>query len=209
MKWKWKKLLIKIAIGILTAMILTVGTWNAATKHSNNEEQVKIIEKHEESNQSYIISKESVMSKLKSKSQIVSMEQEINKKDVEVDDGFTGERHTELTMHGTYKVGLNTKDIEIDYIEQNTGTVYVELGEPVLISLDIPYNHIQFKKTQGFFRMAASEEEQKNFYKASKKNIEVELMKNKEVLKTANAKNKEVIKDILMQIEGINYIVFK
>ncbi|MFA1509921.1 DUF4230 domain-containing protein [Priestia aryabhattai] len=208
MKWKWKILLIKIAIGFILAASLISATAYTVNKHNTNE-QVKIIEKHEEDNKSYIISKETVMSKLKTKSQIVSMEQEINKKDVEVDDGFTGERHTELKMHGTYKVGLNTKDIEIDYIEQNTGTVYIELGKPVLISLDIPYDEIEFKKTHGFFRMAASEGEQKNFYKASKKNIEIELMKNNEVLKTANAKNKEVIKDILMQIDGINYIVFK
>jgi hypothetical protein len=177
---------------------------------NNPVQPIRIIQQHEQiADSKYIISEEAIMSKLKAKSQVVSMERTINKKDTFVDDNLLGERKTELTVKGTYKFGLNTNDIQVQHIDNQNGIVYIKLGKPVLISLDIPYDQIQFDKTQGFFRLAMDEKEEKQFYKAVHKNIESELSKDKEILKTADLMNKDVVENILKLIPNIKNIVFQ
>jgi hypothetical protein len=206
LKWTFKKYLIKALLAI-AALFIAINTYKAVMKPI---QLVKIIQHHEQiADSKYIISEEMVMSKLKVKSQIVSMEQTLEKTDTFVDDGLLGERHTELTVNGTYKMGLNTKDIQVQHIDNQNGIVYIKLGKPVLISLDIPYDQIQFDKTQGFFRLAMDEKEEKQFYKAVHKNIETELTKDKEILKTADLMNKDVVENILKLIPEIKSIVFQ
>jgi hypothetical protein len=205
LKWKFKKYLIKALISI-AALFIAINTYKAVMKPI---QPIKIIQQHEQiADSKYIISEEMVMSKLKSKSQIVSMEQTLHKTDTIVDDSLLGQRKTELTLKGTYKMGLNTKDIQVQHIDNQNGIVYIKLGKPVLISLDIPYDQIKFDKTQGFFRLALDEKEEKQFYKAVHKNIESELNKDKEVLKTADLMNRDVIMDLLKMIPDIKSVVF-
>jgi hypothetical protein len=205
LKWTFKKHLIK-ALLTIAVLFIAINTYKAVTKPI---EQIRIVQQHEQiANSEYIISEEAVMSKLKAKSQIVSLQQELTKTDTFVDDSLLGQRKTELNVKGKYIFGLNTKDIEIQHIDNNTGTVYIKLGTPVLISLDIPFDQIQFDKTQGWFRLSMSDEEEKKFYKAVVKNIETELMKDKEVLKTADLMNKNVVENILKIIPDIKNVVF-
>jgi hypothetical protein len=206
LKWTFKKYLIKALLAI-AALFIAINTYKAVIKPI---QPVKIIQQHEQiADSKYIISEEMIMSKLKSKSQIVSMEQTLRKTDTFVDDSLLGERKTELTVNGTYKMGLNTKDIEIRHIDSQNGIVYIKLGKPVLISLDIPYDQVEFDKKQGFFRLAIDEKEQKNFYKSVDKNIERELINDKELLKVADSMNRDVIMDLLNGLPEIKNVVFE
>jgi hypothetical protein len=206
LKWTLRKYLIK-ALLVIAALFIAINTYKAVMKPI---QPVKIIQQHEQiADSKYIISEEMIMSKLKSKSQIVSMEQTLHKTDTFIDDSLLGERHTELTVNGTYKMGLNTKDIEIKHIDSQNGIVYIKLGKPVLISLDIPYDQVEFDKKQGFFRLAMDEKEQKNFYKSVDKNIERELIKDKELLKVADSMNRDVIMDLLNGLPEIKNVVFE
>ena len=206
MRWVFKRYLLKILITIL-ALYIAINTVRAFIQPV---QPIKIIKQNQQiADSKYIISEQMIMSKLKSKSQIVSLEQQLDKKDTFVDENFFGKRATQLKLHGTYKLGLNTKDIEIKHIDSNIGMVCIKLGQPALISLDIPYNEIEFNKSQGFLRLAMDEKEEKNFYKAAKKNIEFELMKDKELMKIADSMNKDVVENILKLIPEIKSIVFE
>lgn len=207
MKLQLKMALIATFIGILLLNIALTYKANFAPQ-----EAYKIVKQEQTqiSSSEYIISEELVMSKLQSKSQIVSLQQELNTKETMVDENWAGlERHTELSINGTYKMGLETKDIIIKHIDQGTGTVFIRLPEPVLINLNVPYDQIEFDKSKGFLRLAMDEAEEKKFYKASVKQIEKELIEDKELMKLANTYNQQVIKDILMLIPEINQIVFE
>ena len=137
------------------------------------------------------------------------MQQDINKKDTYVDETWAGERHTKLKVHGTYKMGLNTKDIEIKHIDSQNGIVYLHIGKPVLISMDIPFDQVEFEKTKGWLRLSMDETEQKKFYKAAEKHMITELMKDKEVMKQADLRNKDVIMDLLKMLPEIKSVVFQ
>ena len=207
LKPQFKKFLIAACLGIL-ALNIAVGI-----KYITNQQPVeayKYIEKHEALESSeYTISEEMVMSKLKARSQIVSLEQSIAKKDVNVDKGLLGERHTELTLKGKYKIGLETKNIKVRDIDSDNGAIYVQLPDPTLISLDIPLDQVSFDKTSGWLRMALDENEEKKFFKAAKKNVELELMKDEEVISQANLNNQRVVEEILRLIPQIKTVVFE
>lgn len=206
--WKIKRILLKVAITLLSLIMLTV----AVKSFYNPQPAIKIYQAHEQISNTeteYIVSKEMIMNKLKSKSQIVSMQQNLNKTDTLVDENWLGERQTELTIKGTYKMGIETKDIHINHIDTSTGIVYLKLPQPILISLEIPFDQIQFDKTQGFFRLSANVDEQKTFYKAVHKNIEKELLADKEVLKLADSYNRDAVEDILRLIPNVKAIIFE
>lgn len=207
MKLKFTKFLLAAFIGLLALNIALTYKANFAPQQA-----YKVIEQEQTklSSSEYIISEELVMSKLQSKSQIVSLQQELDTKETMVDENWAGiERYTELNIRGTYKMGLETKDIVIKHIDQGTGTVFIKLPEPVLINLNVPYDQIEFDKSKGWLRLSMNEEEEKKFYKASVKQIEKELIEDKELMKLANTYNQQVIKDILMLIPEINQIVFE
>jgi hypothetical protein len=176
----------------------------------NPVQPIKIIKPNEQIAESkYIISEEMIMSKLKSKSQIVSLQQDLSKKDTYVDKNFFGERDTEITIHGNYKFGLETKGIQIKHIDNENGIIFLHIGKPSLISLDIPFDQIKFDKTQGWLRMSMDDKEEKTFYKAVHKNIEKELLSDKELMKQVDLHNKNVIMDLLKMIPDIKSVIFE
>jgi len=207
LKPRYYKFLLKALIGIVLSFTLLT-TYRAAT--SENEIAPTRIIQHDGqiSNSEYIISKELILGKLQSKSEIVSVEQEINKTDTKVDDGFFGTRSTEMNVSGTYKMGISVENIHITYIDNDSKTVYIELGKPELISLEIPYSEVDVEKVSGWLRLSMSEEETKNFYKTVHSNIKKEILNDKEIMSQANLNNQRVIKELIINLPGVEQIVF-
>jgi hypothetical protein len=203
-KWGFVKYLLIAIIAILAFNI-------AQNTLQRNIEPIKYVSQEESQikDSKYIISEAMIMSKLKMKSQIVSYQQDLHKKETHVDKDLLGERRTELVVNGTYKMGLNTKDIEVKHIDSEKGIAYIKLPKPTLLSLDLPYDKIEFDKKQGFFRLAMNEDEEKKFYKSIKNTIKKELSTDKEVLGQVHIFNKEVVRDILISNTNIQSIVFE
>lgn len=156
---------------------------------------------------STIVTKEMVLGKLKSLGQIVSMQQEFNDEYIDIDDGLFGERQTQLTLAGTYKMGMEIKDIEVVYIEGET--IHIELPETKLISLEIPYDQVDFDKVKGKLRRSMNEDEKKQFYQVAENNIRKEISKDKEIQNQAELHNKQVIEELLKELNGVKYVVFR
>ena len=156
---------------------------------------------------STIVTKETVLGKLKSLGQIVSMQQEFSKEYIDVDDSLFGERQTRFTLAGTYKMGLEIKDIEVVYIEGET--VHIALPKVKLISLEIPFDQIDIDKVKGKLRRKMDSDEEKRFYKVIEKNIRKEISSDKEIQNQANLHNKQVIENLLKELAGVEYVVFR
>jgi hypothetical protein len=206
LKPQFYRFLLKAALLIL-ALFIAFNTIRGVTQP---EQPIQIIKQHKQiADEHYIISEQMVMGKLQSKAQLVSMEQLISKTYTDVDDGFTGIRETELTMEVTYKLGFETKDIEVKHIDSENGIIYLKLPKPTMISLEIPYDQVEFEKESGWLRLAMDETEEKKFYKAAVKNVENEILKNKEIMKQADLHNKDVVEDILSMIPAVKSVVFE
>ncbi|MGD6876942.1 DUF4230 domain-containing protein [Bacillus infantis] len=206
MKFTYLKFLLKSLI-IAAAIFIALNTVKGYTSQSVH--PVKIVPKEELNETHYIINEQMILSKLQSKSEIVSMQQSIDQTYTDIDKGWSGNRHTEIHIKGTYKMGLDTSSIKINYIDNETGIVYLSLGKPKLVSLGIPFSGITFDKSQGFFRMAMNEQEEKQFYKAVEKNVRDELMSNKEILKQAELFNQEHVRELLSMLPMIKSVVFE
>lgn len=205
MRWTFKKFLIKAMLVILSLYL------SANIYHNYKQSKIKaeVIQPTEQiSSQKYIISEELIMGKLKAKSQIVSIEQSFNSKSTLVDDNWLGERETELKVKGNYKMGLNTNEIEVKHVDNTSGVVYIKLPDPVIISLQLPYDDIGIDKTKGFLRLSMNEDEEKNFYKSVEKEIRNKLNKDKEIHKQAVLHNHEVVKGLLNSV-GVNEVIFE
>jgi hypothetical protein len=205
MKWELKRFLLKAFIALF-AIYISVTTYKAYI----NPPQPRIIQQMEpQGKHEYIIDENIIKSKLQMKSQIVSLQQSFDKKSIYVDKNILGERDTQMKVHGTYQFGLNTKEIRIEHIDSQNGIIYVHLPNPVLINLDIPFNKIDFEKTSGWLRLSMSDTDKKNFYKATEKQIERDLIHDKELMKQADIFNQQNVKDILQLVPGVNDVVFK
>ncbi|MEW5569717.1 hypothetical protein [Rossellomorea marisflavi] len=135
-KIQYLKFLLRALI-LITALFIAIN----AIRGNGNQEPTKIVEQYEEVKEDhYIITKELIVSKLTSRSQMVSMEQDFIKSYTDVDKSIWGDRYTELTVKGKYILGLETKDIEVKHVDEERGIVYLKLGKPTLISLEIPYD---------------------------------------------------------------------
>lgn len=201
------RILPKLALGIVAFYIAFTTVYSVLHRRS---EPIKVIQADEMvTSDHYIVSKDFVLGKLQSKSQIVSFEQELkNITFTDVDESWAGNRHTEMTLQGTYKMGLATSDIHIKHIDSN-GVVYIELPEPILISLELPYDQIIIEKTQGWLRIGMNEEEKKSFYKLAEASIRNDIMSNKETLKQADAFNQAAVKEIVAMLPTIRGVVFE
>ena len=198
------KLTTKIKVVILITILLA--SLYLIYNPVNNKEN-KIIKYDVPKTESYIVTEEMVLSKLKSQAQIISMEQEFSNTYTHVDESWLGTRKTAFSLSGTYKVGLEVKDIQVKVYKD--GVLCLQLPKPKLISLEIPFDQIKVNKEQGFFRGEMDDEDKQSFYKVIEKDIRSEIGSNKELMKQADLYNQEVIKGILSDLAGINYIVFQ
>ena len=184
-------------------------------KEGKNEEPVRIIEKSEEVKQSaagYIITEEMILGKLTEELEEVSLKGKLDdneNKYIKVEDNWLGERHTQLNYSGTYKMGLDKNNIEVKHIDQSTGTVYLKLPKPILISLTLPYDQIDFEKTKGFLRLAMNEDEKKQYYKSVEKDIKHQLMNNKELIRQVDLLNKAHTMETLKELSGMKNVIFE
>lgn len=208
LKWKFKQLLVQFAILILALAIAAISYKVFFTPVPIEPIQIINAETLPTSSE-FIISKEFILGKLQFKSQIVSMEQELkNISFTHVDDSLFGQRHTELTLNGTYKMGLDTSGIEVTHIDKS-GIVYIDLPDPKLISLELPYDQIDIEKTKGWARLAMNEEELKNFYKAAETSIRNDILHNEQTLKQAELFNQEAVRGLIKKIPTVKSVVFQ
>lgn len=209
LNWKFKQLLLKFALGLMALFIL-VNTAKLFVPKPVDVELVKVFYEEQVSEKvKFIISEELVLSKLQSKSEIVSMQQKLSDTFTQVEDRLIGERHTELSVKGTYLMGMETKNIKIVHIDNETATIHIKLPKPKLISLDIPYDQVTFDKTKGWASLSMNEEEKKNFYKSVRHSIENELLSSEDVLRTADLYNQEAVRDIIKLLPVIKNVVFE
>lgn len=210
MKWTFKKFLLKAMLALL--ILYSSANWYHNFMSKN--EEPRIVQKAEEvknEKAEYIITKDVIYGKLTEVREEVSLKGNLDEYDneaIKIDKTWLGERHTQLRYAGTFKMGLDRHEVEIKHIDSESETVYIKMPDPILISLNLPYDQIDFKKTKGFARLAMSEEEKKNYYKVVEKDIIKELMKNKELMRKVDLLNKEHTREILSELK-IKHIVFE
>ena len=193
-------------IVLVSIIVISVVAYNPASKQEQSTPVVNVRAKSEANHK--ILTEEMVVKKLKSKSELVSMEQKFDESATDIDRGFFGTRETSLKLEGKYKLGVKTKDIDVRHVSAD-GTVYLKLPKPSIISLEIPYYNIDFEKESGLLRGKMSKEEEDKFYKDVEKHIRNTVKGDKGIMETANLHNEQAVKNLLIDLAGLKYIVFE
>jgi len=208
MRWKWKKLLIKIAIGILAAMILAGGTWNIATKHSNNE-QSKIVQKYKIGKyESQMINEKTLYGAIDSAPKVLPYTQPFKDISKDKNDNWLGERQTRFIVNGTYSSPFKLKDVKIKYIDQEHGIVYATYPK-TKIDVTIQHKGVSSEKIHGNLRREMNEDEKKIYIIHKEKELEARYNKDENVLKEADLYKQNAIKIMWMNIPNVKSIVFE
>lgn len=195
----------KIKIALLAGFIVAIAAvivLNETTSllPSRAESKVEILDEE------YIVTEEIVLNKLRSVQQIISMQQDFTQKFTQVDDGVFGERHTVFWVNGTYKMGLHINKVKV--VSINKGTVHIDLPDPELISLEIPYDQIYTHKEKGILRTEMREDEKRDTYKHIEQDIRENLVE-KDFMKQADLHNQKVIRELLTGLAGVKKVVFE
>lgn len=211
MKWTFKKFLIKAMLALL--VLYSSANWYHNFMSKN--EEPRIVQKVEEVKSEkvdYIITEEMILGKLTEKLEEVSLEGKLDDKKnkyIKVEDGFFGERKTRLKYKGSYKMGLDKQAVEVKHIDQINGIVYLKMPKPILISLELPFNQIDFKKVKGKLRFSMNDEEEKQYYKVVEKDIRKQLINNKELIRQVDLLNKAHTVETLKDMAGVKNIIFE
>lgn len=192
-------------------LIILTAQWNIPNNRQNTNDQFKPIIKQEDliTTEKAVLEKETVYKTLQSKSQIISMQQEISKRVIDIDDSFLGKRVTEFTFNGTYKMGLNISDIEYENISIKDNVIHIELPDPILISLELPYDQLKSEKVKGALRLEMNDIEKKKLYSQFVEVLENEIMNNENIMKQARSNNERVVRELLDGIPNVEGVVFK
>ena len=202
------KKLKKVLIIITLASTVLVVAIQITTNNEPKAESVQIVSEEKIASSDYIINKETILKAINTDLQLVTYTQDFTDSHEYVDKAIFGERHTDLTYSGTYKLGMNKKEMVVKHIDEQNGIVYIQLPKPTIISVEIPYNKVEFEKVQGWARLAMNQEEKNNFYEASVKQFKKELMENKEIMKAVELLNKDGVSEFLASF-GVKKVVFE
>lgn len=212
MKWTFKKFLLKAMLALL--ILYSSANWyhNFMSKNEEPRNLQKVEEVKSAKVAEYIITEKMILGKLTEKLEEVSLEGKLDDKKnkyIKVEDGFFGERKTRLKYKGSYKMGLDKQAVEVKHIDQLNGIVYLKMPKPILISLELPFNQIDFKKVKGKLRFSMNDEEEKQYYKVVEKDIRKQLMSNKELMRQVDLYNKMHTIESLKDMAGIKSIIFE
>lgn len=156
----------------------------------------------------YVVEKETVLSTIEKVAETATYKQSITRTYEDVDKSLFGKRVTEVKFKAYYILGFDHNNMHIDNVMINGNTVNVKLGEPILMSLDIPLDEIKNDKTNGILRKDMSVEEMKDLYSAARKQIKNDIMNDKNIIEQAKMHNEAIAKEMLLEIPGIDKVIF-
>lgn len=194
--------------GLLALCMLITYTYVKITHKETK--QVQIVQEEDiPVTDDYVVERETVLSAVKKIAETATYSQSITRTYEDVDDSLLGKRVTEVKFAGYYKLGFDLNGLHIDNIVVNGDTVNVMLGDPILVSLKIPFDEVENKKTNGLIRKKMNVEEMKDLYSAAEQQIEEDIMSNEDILEQAKLHNEAVVRDdMMLKFPGVKKVVF-
>jgi hypothetical protein len=159
-----------------------------------------------------------VIGAIKEQAQIVGMSGEFSKsygyQDAIYDSGWNwlnklGDRDLTFDVKGTFKMGINIKDIPFDRIRAEGDTVFIPFPSLTLISFELPYDQIVINKHVGVLRKDFSEQDRQAIYKGVKDKAEKEIKADTAIQKEADANTKQAIELLLLHIPNVKHITWE
>jgi hypothetical protein len=188
----------RVVISVVGGAIIATAIMSATDEQPVKYELVKPEAKH-------LVNEKAVLSALSETPQFVGLTGDVSKSMTLGDDRWFGDRTYELTLNGEFKLGIDTKDIDIT---TKGNTVVVKFPNPKVISVDLPFDKAVIKSDIGLLRKDLSDSEVQGLYKEARKAAVKDIKVNIKARDKAETAVKHSLEDLIEQVPYVEDVIF-
>jgi hypothetical protein len=152
-----------------------------------------------------LVDKQAIVSALSETPQLVGLTGDISKTVTLKDDRWFGDKTYEMTLDGTFKLGVDSKDIDIT-VKGNT--VVVRFPQPKLIAVDLPFDKAQLSKDVGLLRKDLSDSELQSLYGEARKQAVADVKINVKARDKAEDAVEHALEDLIERLPAVESVIF-
>jgi hypothetical protein len=186
---------------ILTAGALAVGLYVGVSHDQPQAHPVAPIAKANV----IAIDEQAIISALNTRSQIVGLTGNVSKTVTHHADKWYGDKTIELAATGTFKLGVQTNDIEIT---TKGNTVTVRFPHPKVISVDMPFDQAVISKDVGMLRKELTDAELQALYGKARDGAIEDIKRNRQAFDKAEDSVERTIERLIAPIQGVEDVEF-
>jgi hypothetical protein len=152
-----------------------------------------------------LVDKQAIVSALSETPQLIGLTGDISKTVTLKDDRWFGDKTYEMTLDGTFKLGVEAKDIDITVRGHK---VVVRFPQPKLIAVDLPFDKAQLSKDVGFLRQDLSDSELQSLYGEARKQAVADVKVNVKARDKAEDAVENALEDLIERLPAVESVIF-
>ena len=152
-----------------------------------------------------LVDKAAVIDALSETPELIGLTGDISKTVRLTDDKWFGDKTYELTLDGTFKLGVSTDDLDVTV---RGSTVVVKLPQPRIIAVDLPFDKAAIKKDVGLLRQDLSESEMQALYKEARKQAVADVKVNVKARAKAEGAVEHALEDLIERLPAVESVIF-
>jgi hypothetical protein len=153
----------------------------------------------------HYVDRTAVLNALSETPQLVGLTGNVAKTITYSDDKWFGDKTYELTLNGEFKLGVETKDIDIT---TRGNTVVVRFPQPKILAVDLPFDQAEIRKNVGLLRGELDESELQALYAEARKDAVHDIKVNVRAREKAEASVQHTLEDLIEQVPYVENVVF-
>jgi hypothetical protein len=152
-----------------------------------------------------LVNKQAIVSALSETPQLVGLTGDISKTVTLTDDRWFGDKTYEMTLDGTFKLGVDSKDIDVTV---RGNTVVVRFPAPHIISLSLPFDKAELRKDVGLLRQDLSDAELQSLYGEARKQAVDDVKVNVKARDKAEDAVENALEDLIERLPAVESVIF-
>jgi hypothetical protein len=165
-----------------------------------------------------VVNKDLVIKSLHNVQELVGLEGHAEKSYIYTDSLFhksgwlkdqIGRRTIQFNLETFFKTGIDLSSIAAEDVKVIGNTLVIQLPKHILVSLDIPYDHIVFKTQTGLFRSNLSDTEKQALYTEIRKLVTSDIMTDSSIKEKTQIGIEDALRSLLEKVPNVNRVMFK
>ena len=152
-----------------------------------------------------LVDKAAVIDALSETPELIGLTGDISKTVRLQDNRWFGDKTYELTLDGTFKLGVSTDDLDVTV---RGSTVVVKLPQPRIIAVDLPFDKAAIKKDVGLLRQDLSESEMQALYKEAREQAVADVKVNVKARAKAEGAVEHALEDLIERLPAVESVIF-
>jgi Protein of unknown function (DUF4230) len=153
----------------------------------------------------HYVDRTAVLNALSETPQLVGLTGDVTKTITYSDDKWFGDKTYELTLKGEFKLGVETKDIDIT---TRGNTVVVRFPKPKILAVDLPFDKAKIRKSVGLLRGDLDESELQALYAEARKDAVHDIKVNIRAREKAEVAVEHALEDLIEQVPYVENVIF-